>query len=335
MAGALDYLFQGQASPSVTTSGTASMGIPDWYQQYTQGLASRAVSLGQNAENQPIPQQSVAGFTPDQTNAFQMVRDNTGAWRPSMQAAANSVQGAQGAATGAQGQANAAVAGPAASWTDPGTMSKYMSPYTSAVVSEIARLGNQNFNENVMPQINMSMLGSGQFGSERNADVLGRAGRDTQLGITGQQASALESGYATGANLFNQDANRQQQQQQMQAGTALQGGQLAATTGLQAGQQQGALGQAMQQMGLTDAQATQAIGQQQQQLNQLGLDTAYNNTVGQNNWDWTNLNNMSSIVRGVQLPTSQTATNSAPLTRTYQEAPLTSLFSGVSGMFGS
>lgn len=333
MAGALDYLFQGSAMPAVTASTSSSAGLPDWYNQFTQGLATRAVSLGQNAEQQAIPQQNVAGFTPDQTQAFQMVRDNTGAWQPSFQQAGQAVQGAQGAATGAAQQANQAVAGQPANFTD--QYQQYMSPYTSSVVNEIARLGNQNFNENVMPQINMAMLGSGQFGSTRNADVLGRAARDTQLGITGQQASALESGYATAGNLFNQDANRQQQQQQLQASTALQGGTLAAQTGLQAGQQLGALGQAYQQAGLTDAQAMQAIGQQQQQLNQLGLDTNYNNLLAQNNWDWNNLNNMSSIVRGIQLPTNQTSSTTAPLTRTYSDAPLTSLLSGVSGLFGS
>lgn len=333
MAGVLDYLFQGSAAPAVTTSATSSSTVPDWYQQFTQGLATRAVSLGQNAEQQPIPQQSVAGFTPDQQQAFQMVRNNTGVWQPSFQQAGQAIGGAQGAATGAQQQANAAVAGQPAGWTS--SYQQYMSPYTQSVVNEIARLGNQNFSENIMPQLTMSMLGAGQFGSTRNASALGQAARDVQQNITGQQASALESGYATAGNLFNQDANRAQQQQQLQANTALSGGQLAAQTGLQAGQQLGALGQAYQQAGLTDAQAMQAIGQQQQQLNQVGLDTAYNNQVAQNNVDWTNLNNMSSIIRGVQLPQSQTATTTAPLTRTYQDAPLSQLFSGLSGLSGA
>lgn len=323
--GALDYLFQGQAAPAVTTSAAGSSGLPDWYNQYTRDIAGQAMSAAQNAQNQPVPQQSVAGFTPDQLQAFQQVRNNQGSWSPYTGAAQGQFQQAGAAA----GTANNAVAGPAQNFTD--NVQKYMSPYTSSVVNEIARLGNQNFQENIMPQINASMIGSGQFGSTRNADVLGRAGRDVQQNITGQQASALEQGYSTAGNLFNQDANRTQQQQQMQASTALAGGALQNQTG----QNMGALGQTVSQLGLSDAQAMQAIGQQQQQLNQLGYDTAYNNQVSLNNNPWTQLNNMSSLVRGVQLPTTQTAMNSGPLTRTYSQSPLSQLTSGISGMMGS
>lgn len=333
--GALDYLFQGRADPAVQMSSAGGTNVPDWYNQYTQGIAARATSLADRAASQPVPQQSVAGFTPDQQQAFAQIRANQGNYVPSMAQAQGLTGAAPGAATRAAGAANTAVAGPAGSWVDPGVAEKYMSPYTSAVVNEIARLGNQNFSENVMPMINSSMIGSGQFGSTRNADVLGRAGRDVQQNISGQQASALESGYGTAAGIFGTDANRAQQQQAAQASTALAGGQLEANTGLQAGQQMGALGAALQQMGLTDAQALQASGQQQQQLQQLGLDTAYNNLVGANNYDWTTLNNMSSLVRGQQLPTTQTATTSGPLTRTYQQAPLSALTSGVAGIFGS
>lgn len=322
--GALSYLFQGQAAPAVATSAAGANNLPDWYTQYTRDLAGKAISAGANAEGQPVPQQSVAGFTPDQSQAFQQIRDNQGNW----QNATGQALGQFGQAGGAAGRANAAVAGPSQNFTD--NVSKYMSPYTSSVVNEIGRLGNQNFQENIMPQINASMIGSGQFGSTRNAEVLSNAGRDVQQNILGQQATALESGYGTAGTLFGQDANRAQQQQQTQASTALAGGALQNQTG----QAMGALGQATQQMGLTDAQALQAAGQQQQQMQQTGLDTAYNNQVAMNNAPWTNLSNMSSLVRGVQLPSTQTAMNSGPLTRTYSQSPVSQLTSGTTGLFG-
>lgn len=325
--GALNYLFQGQADPAVQTSGASASGLPDWYNQYIQGIAAKGVSAAEASESQPIPQQALADFTPDQIKAFQQVRDNQGAYKPMFDQAGQQY-GQAGAAAGA---ANTAVAGPAQSWTDQGTQDKYMSPYTSSVVNEIARLGNKNFQENVMPSINASMIGSGQFGSTRNADVLGRAAVDAQANITGQQTQALESGYSTAAGIFANDANRQQQQQATQASTALAGG----TLNNQTGQNMGALGAAYQSAGLADAQALQASGQQQQQQQQTALDTAYNNQVAMNNAPWTNLSNMSSIVRGAQLPTTQTATNSGPLTRTYQASPLSQLSSGAAGLFGS
>ena len=87
----------------------------------------------------------------------------------------------------------------------------------------------------------------------------------------------------------------------------------------------GALGQAVSQAGNIDAQALQASGQQQQQFNQLGLDTTYNNTVGQQQAGWNNLNNLNSIVRGAQLPTSQTSMTNGPLSRAYAPSPLSTI----------
>lgn len=328
--GALDFLTSPTPPATGTSTNASASNVPDWYSDYIRGIAGKGVELAGNAQDGQIPQQSIADFTPDQVAAFQQVRDNQGSWRPGMAQAGQTVQGAVDSAQGAAGAANAAVAGPSKNWTDPGTQSAYMSPYTSSVVNEIARLGNQNFNENIMPQINASMIGSGQFGSTRNAANLGNAARDTEQNIMGQQASALESGYSTAGNLFNQDAARAQQQQQMQGQTALGAGQLAATTGLQAGQQQGALAQAGSALGMQDAQGMQAIGQQQQQLQQTGLDTDYNNLVAQQQYGWNNLNNLNTIIRGAQLPTSQTSMTQGPLSRTQGASPLAQLSSGYS-----
>lgn len=322
MAGVFDYLFQDQPVTGTATSSGGSSG-PGWYNDYIQGIGGKAAELAGRDASRPVPQQSVAGFTPDQVQAFGQVRSNQGAYRPYTDAAS----GQFGAANTDAGAATAAVAGPAQTFTQ--NWQQYMSPYTQGVVNEISRLGNQNFSENIMPTINASMIGSGQFGSERNADVLGRAARDTQSAITGQQASALEAGFNTSGNLFNQDANRIQQQQQLQAQTALGSGALRNTTG----QNFGALGQAVSQLGLSDAQALQASGQQQQQMDQLGMDTAYNNTIAANNWDWSTLDRLNSVTRGMQLPTSSTAVNTGPLGRAYTPAPLTQLGTTAGSLF--
>lgn len=326
--GALDYLTSPTAPAYGTSSTATNSTVPDWYSNYIQGIAGKGLELAGNNQDAATPQQSIAGFTPDQTQAFQQIRDNQGMWQPGLAQAGQTTQGAVDSAQQAGQQANAAVAGPSQSWTQPGTMDQYMSPYTSSVVNEIARLGNQNFNENIMPQLNASMIGSGQFGSTRNAGALGAAANANQQNIMGQQASALESGYTTAGNLFNQDANRAQQQQSMQGTTALAAGTLGAQTGLQAGQQQGALAQTGAQLGLQDAQALQASGQQQQQLQQTGLDTDYNNMVAQQQYGWNNLNNLNSIVRGAQLPTSQTSMTNGPLSRTQGSSPLAQIGSG-------
>jgi len=309
-----NYLFQGTPPSSVTSSVVSTSGLPDWYQEYLRGIAGKATQIAGSQQTMPLPAQAVAGFTPDQIAAFQGVRANQGAWRPGMTTAQGMVSGAP-----------SALAGPAMSWTDPGMAAKYMSPYTESVVSNIARLGTRNFEENLMPGINATMIGSGQYGSTRNADVLGRAARDVQADISGQQAQAMEQGYQTGSNIFASDAARQQQQQQLQA-----------ATGLQAGQQLGALSQTTAGLGLTDAQALQAAGQQQQQLAQQGLSTDYLNQTNAMNFDWNTLNNLNSVLRGMQLPTTQTSMVNAPQPNaTFSQSPLSQVGSMIGGYTGT
>lgn len=323
--GALDYLTSGTPPATGTSNTSSTSSVPDWYSQYIQGIAAKGTQLAGDVQDMGVPQQSIAGLTPDQLKAFSDVEANQGSWKPGLGAANSAVGTAQGVAGAAGAAANSAVAGPAKNWTDTGTASQYMSPYTSSVVNEIARQGNLNFNNNIMPGITGSMIGAGQFGSERNADVLGRSAALAQQDISGQQASALEAGYTGAENQFNQDANRQQTQQSTQATTALGAGQLGATTNLQAGTELGALAQTEHGLQQSDAQQLQAVGQQQQQQTQAGLDTDYNNTVATQQAGFNNLNTLSSIIRGDQLPTSQTSTTTAPLTRSAGTSPLGAL----------
>ena len=311
-----------------------------------------------------------------------------------------------------------AASGPAAEWT--ANVSKYMSPYTSHVVDNIARLGARNWEDSIMPGVNSSMIGSGQFGSTRNADVLSRAGVNAANDITGQQSLALQAGYNSAASIFGTDANRAQQQQSMLANTTLgaggmlqgalaadynraqqqqqnlvgatrdagnmylnsatadadrlqankslqlnaynsaagtavgaaagdaariqaqqqaqsqaalaggnmmQGalsadanriqnqGQLQANTALTGASTAvnalntgadnlGALGQSYQTMANTDTQGLLNIGSQQQQLQQGGLTTAYNNAMLARTDPWTQLSNATGVINGVQLPKS-------------------------------
>lgn len=342
---ALDFLFNG-APPQSVTGATASLtGMPDWYQEYMRGIAGKATENA-GLGYQQYPGQRLAGFNQDQQNAFNVTRNSQGAWQPMVQGALGAASqalptassflgaGAQYADQGvtgvglAQQQANQAVSGPSEMWTN--NWQQYMSPYTSGVVNEIGRLGNQNLQENVLPGINNSFIGSGGFGSTRNADMIGRGIRDSQRDITGAQSMALQQGYGTSAGIFNQDMARQQALQGLQANTALQGGQLYGNAALQAGQQAnaagqigaaaadqsaqrlGALGQLQQQLGYQDAGALGAIGSAQQGLQQQGLDLGYNNFLEQRGWNWDTLNNLNSVLRGMQLPTSQTSVTNQP-----------------------
>lgn len=393
---ALDYLFNGSAPSSVTSTVSSVQGMPDWYQEYLRGIAGKATEVAGQGYTQ-YPDARLAGFTPDQMSSFDLTRQNIGGWQPyqqgavgaanqilptasaflgagaqygsdavgmagqagqqAMQAASN--PGAAQYALGAGQQAMQAVGGSNPTWTQ--NWQSYMSPYTQSVVDEIARLGNRNLQEGALANINDSFIGSGGFGSDRNADMIGRSIRDAQRDITGQQSMALQQGYGQAANIFQSDAARQLQMQGLQgqtalnagqlgtnalsqlqglqAQTALNAGQLGANSALQAGsmanagaqigaaaadssaQRMGALGQLQQQMGYQDAGALNAIGGQQQQLQQLGLDTQYNNFLEQRGWNWNTLNNLNSVLRGMQIPTNQTMVSNNP-TGGYGASPL-------------
>lgn len=183
-----------------------------------------------------------------------------------------------------------------------------------------------------MPGVNSSMIGSGQFGSTRNADILTRAGLSANQDILGQQSNALQSGYTTGANIFGADANRIQGQQQMQTNAALGGGnlmqgalsadanrvqnqgQIQANTALTgantsinalntASDNAGALAQTYQTLGQNDANALMATGNQQQALQQRGLDTAFSNAQLARTDPWTQLTNAQNVANNIKLPT--------------------------------
>lgn len=70
-------------------------------------------------------------------------------------------------------------------------MQQFLNPYTRNVVNEQARLSNQNLFENVIPGLNSTFTGNGQFGSSRNADFMNRAIRDQQYNLMGQQGKTL------------------------------------------------------------------------------------------------------------------------------------------------
>lgn len=353
-------LTQGTQAAPVEANQVASKDLPAWYQQYTANLGGQAAGLAQNLNQQPLPMANVAGFNDAQLQAFNQVYGQQGQTAPTMQRAQGLMgeiaptsaklndyaQGAVGApametssaiAPWAQGAQDAA-SGNAQEWTQ--NYQQYMSPYTSQVVDNIARLGKRNFEDNIMPGVNSSMIGSGQFGSTRNADILSRAGVNAANDITGQQSTALQAGYNSGAGIFAQDAARRQQQQQMQAQTALAGGnmmqgalsadanrvqnqgQIQAQTALSgagvatgalntAATGMGALSQVQQGLQNTDTQSLLNVGNQQQALQQKGYDTNLANANSARVDPWTQLQNQANVMQGVQLPNTSMISSSS------------------------
>ena len=197
--------------------------LPEFYTNYLQDVAN----LGSNA----IQQGGVAGFSPLQQQAFQMAPN----------AAFSGAQTAGDAASllGASGTTSA-----------PSMVGAYMNPYTTNVVDEMARLQNQNIQRSVLPALRGAGVGSGSFGSSRQANATGQTLAEMQRNLTGQQYGALNTGYNTAMTAAQADLSRQ----------------------LQAGQGLGNVAQQQYNIGTGGLDVLQKLGTQQQELGQKQLD---------------------------------------------------------------
>jgi len=224
-------LFQGDPLPALTTTTEQQQTAPEFYTNYLQDIAN----LGQNA----VTQGGIAGFSPLQQQALSLAPD-----------LAFSGQGSLGAASQLLGQAGTTTA--------PDVIADYMNPYTNAVVGEMGRLQQRNIRENVLPNLAGAAVGTGQFGSRRQAQVTGQTLRDLQSDLIGKQLGALQQGYTQSTQAAQTDLSRA-----LQAGQAFenlgQQQQALGTTGLKTlydyGAQEQALGQKMLDLPMAQAQA--------------------------------------------------------------------------------
>ncbi len=225
-------LFGKKKSKSSSTSVSTT---PAWHQQILQDIANKAVSLS-NQPYQAYTGNRVADFTSDQQKSFDMTRNNAGVWQPNLN------------------MADSLTAGSGSPFSN-SEMMQYLSPYLGGVVDEIGRVGSRNLTERLLPGVNDTFTGSGQFGSSRHADFTNQAVRDVNESIMGQQRQALQSGYDSAMQGYFTGRDQQ----------------------ARAGAQLGQLGQARSALGYQDAQAMNAIGGQQQARNQALSDVDYQN----------------------------------------------------------
>jgi hypothetical protein len=306
-------------SGSVTTTNDA---LPAWYQEYTRGIAAKADAVA-NQPYQAYTGPRIEGFNQTQLDAQQDVLGNAGAWRPALNTAEGALTNNLGG-LGAVSNDALAKAGNANFATDIGT---YMNPYVSGVVDEIARLGNKNLFDNVLPGVNSTFAGTGQFGSTRNADFTNRAITQNQQEVMGQQANALNTGYQNAAQNFFADKT---------ANTTL--GTNTAQLINQGSTALGALGQQRSTLGLADANANMTVGQQQQALDQAGKDLAYQDFLQQRDYPQSQLSYLNSIVRG--LPVDKSAFNTQSDLTSMQTgnvgnmSGLSQILQGISGVAG-
>lgn len=260
-------LFQGAALPSVVSTTEKATAAPEFYTNYLQDIAN----LGQSA----VAQGGIAGFSPLQQQAFQMA--------PQMAFAGS---GSLGASSQLAGQAGAT--------TVPDVIADYMNPYTRGVVGEMGRLAQRNIQENVLPNIAAGAVGTGQFGSRRQAQITGNVLRDLQADLIGKQLGALQSGYTEAGKFAGTDLDR----------------------ALAASRQFESLGQQQQATGLAGLKALSEYGGQQQAQGQRMLD-----------YPMAQAKAFSELMRGYTIPTADVTQVTGPQAGAYSTSPLAQISS--------
>lgn len=269
-------------SMSSTLSDTSST-LPAWLQEMTRALGSQASTVaggGYTPYTQPTGaptygEQSgqIAGFNPMQQQAFQATQANQGIWQPQMNQASQTV---------------------------PQAVGSYMNPYQQNVMDVMAKQGQRNLTENLLPGVNSTFTGAGQFGSTRNADFTNRALRDTNESIMNQQAQLAQQGFTQAQNTAMSDMQR------------------LANLGLQ-----------KQNAAAIDVGLLSTAGQQQQTQTQANLDAARKDWQTQADWQKNNLGWLSDIIRGLPSQSAQTYQSSAPTMNTI--SPLMAAAQGFAG----
>jgi hypothetical protein len=166
-------LLQGDPLPNITTTKSVDTKGPDWYNDYLKSLAS-------------------AG-----TGAMAKTGDQLVAPMSTLQSGVLEQAKAPGALSGYTTELDKAKdsADLAAQGITPELIQQYMNPYTASVNDEMARLQQQNIQQNLLPTLKGAFTATGGAGSSRMMGALGQMGAEQQANLLGAQTKSLQSGY--------------------------------------------------------------------------------------------------------------------------------------------
>jgi hypothetical protein len=185
-------------------------------------------------------------------------------------------------------------AGTAAAGIDTSRIGELMDPYRANVVGEMGRLQQQNIQRNVLPSMKAGFVGQGALGSQRYAGALGQTMAEMQSNLTGQQYGALSKGYSDALKASLDELQLQNEAARTQTGLA----------------------EKAQSLGLTEAGALTKAGAERQAFEQAKLDYPLKTAL-----------EAAGLMRGMQLPTTQTETRTGPLPGAYETSDLANVLS--------
>lgn len=189
----------------------------------------------------------------------------------------------------------------AAGGLDAARIAALMDPYRTNVVDEMARLQQQNIQRSVLPSMKGAFVGRGDLGSQRYAAATGQTLADMQRNLMGQQYGALSSGYQNALKAAIDELELQNKAAQTQAKIA----------------------EMEQELGLTGAGALTKAGAERQAYEQAKLDYPLSQAT-----------KAAALMRGFQVPTTQTETFVGPKAGAYQTSPISQILGVLSTIGG-
>ena len=287
------------------------------------GLLDDALSLA----GVPIdlPDQQVAGFTPDQLEAFQAARAGVGAFLPQQVAGEQALTGGLGSLAAAELSA----LGTAERFQPTeAQLAPFRDPFQQQVIDEtLKRLNEEGLR--AQNQLAAQARGAGAFGGSRfgiESAQLQENLQDSRVrALAALNSQNFQQALAGAGGAFEQQQARQQNQANLLSGI----GQLAAGIG----GRQIAAGGARQQAGLTDLNTLLQLGGQQQALEQAQFDATRQNELAQLYEPTGRLSWLSDIYKGA--PSSQTLLASRVVPSAQQPSPFQQFASLGTGLLGA
>ena len=173
----------------------------------------------------------------------------------------------------------------------------YMSPYQQSVTDTALREARQQ-GDIQRQQGALGSIGRGTFGGARQALMQAEQGRNLNRQLSDIQAQGSQQGYLNAQQQFNADTQRQQQAQQFGAGLGKDIGLAGLTTGIDASGKQAAVGAATQTANLERLKAQASTENEKQALQQQINDLQYQTFQEQQNYQKSQLEYLSNILRG-------------------------------------
>ena len=231
-------------------------------------------------------------------------------------------------------------------------MDRYMSPYQQGVI-DVQKQKALRDADIMRSNIGLQAAGLGSLGGYREGIVESNLNRDLMQQLGDIQQTGQQAGYQNAQRMFEADRAARLAQQQQQLGGAQQLGGLnlnllqqqlgaaqqlggldlnAMQQQLGAAQQLGAFAPTAQKMALERIGALGGVGGQERGFQQAGMDIGYEDFLKQEGYPRQQLGFQSNLIRGLQLPASQTVSQYAQRPGLFQQTLGAGL--GALGLYG-